>query len=86
MPTSTKPTRPKCQACLGTGREQDPKETGAKMRKAREKSGQDVKSVAGRMKISTAYLSDLERGNRRWTLAIMESFQAALAAGANPAP
>jgi ribosome-binding protein aMBF1 (putative translation factor) len=57
-----------CPRCGGSGRIANPAATGAMVRGAREKMGLTLREAARRMGISAAYLSDLERGNRAWTL------------------
>ncbi len=58
-----KPTDVKCPRCDGTGLLPDAKA----MRALRKKAGMTLGQVSSRMGISIPFLSDLERGNRRWT-------------------
>jgi transcriptional regulator with XRE-family HTH domain len=45
----------------------DHKRTGEQSRRSREYAGITLRTLAKRMKISPAYLSDLERGKRNWS-------------------
>lgn len=51
---------------------------GADLRKKRKKRGFSMKEVAERMGISMPYLSDLERGNRRWSDDLIQVFENAI--------
>jgi transcriptional regulator with XRE-family HTH domain len=66
----------RCPKCRGTGRVPDARAIGAVMRQRREKAKRSLRSVARSLEVSAAYLSDLERGNRRWTDAIKAKVQA----------
>ncbi len=55
-----------CPKCGGTGTLPDPREEGAKMRRAREKGGVSLHELARRTGLSVGYLSDLELGRRAW--------------------
>jgi DNA-binding XRE family transcriptional regulator len=59
-----------CPRCGGSGRIANPAATGDLFRRARTKMGLTLREAARRMGISAAYLSDLERGNRAWTLKV----------------
>jgi transcriptional regulator with XRE-family HTH domain len=51
---------------------------GADLRKKRKERGFSLKEVAERMGISMPYLSDLERGNRRWSDNLKHIFENAI--------
>jgi transcriptional regulator with XRE-family HTH domain len=51
---------------------------GADLRKRRKERGFSLKEVAERMGISMPYLSDLERGNRRWSDDLIQVFENAI--------
>lgn len=51
---------------------------GADLRKRRKERGFSLKEVASRMGISMPYLSDLERGNRRWSDNLTDLFENAI--------
>jgi transcriptional regulator with XRE-family HTH domain len=68
-----------CPYCLGTGEEPDQKELGAQMRKLRTDAGLDQADVAIRAGMSGSYLSDLERGARRWNADLIERVRKACA-------
>lgn len=63
-----------CDKCSGTGKL--PLTT--EFRKARLESGKSLRSVATALDISAAYLSDIERGNRKPSVVLTEQFYAAL--------
>jgi transcriptional regulator with XRE-family HTH domain len=63
-----------CNRCGGSGKIP----AAGLLRERREKSGKSLRSVARTMKISSAYLSDLERGNRKWDNELIEKFHEAL--------
>ena len=54
------------------------KETGATARLEREKSNISLRNLAKEMGISAPYLSDLERGNRNWSVKIARRYEKAL--------
>jgi len=58
-----------CPRCGGSGRIANPAATGALFRGARLAQGLSLRAVARRARFSAAYVSDLERGRRAWTLA-----------------
>lgn len=51
--------------------------TGYNARSIRRKSGMSMKEMADFMKISTPYLSELERGKRRWSPVLVNKFNQA---------
>ena len=55
-------------------RETDQVATGENARKFRKEQGLSLKAVASRMGITSAYLSDLERGRRNWNEKIIIEF------------
>jgi cytoskeletal protein RodZ len=56
----------------------DQKTTASRARRLRLQSKVSLREVAKRMKISPAYLSDLERGNRNWSDALCQVFVSAV--------
>lgn len=56
-----------CHCCDGTGVELDNAAVGKMMRERRIDSGRSLRSVAQRLGKSAAYISDLERGFRKWS-------------------
>jgi hypothetical protein len=76
--TAPLPTRP-CSHCRGSGKERDPWAIGEEMRTLREASGKSLREVAVKMKLSAPYLSDLERGNRTFSDALIAKYRRALA-------
>lgn len=71
------PTRP-CSKCHGTGIEMDPVQTGLQLRERRKAAGKSLRSVAKAMGFKAPYLSDLERGNRSFSVALIEKYLEAL--------
>ena len=53
--------------------------TGAAVRKYRLRLGRSLRSVARSLGCSATYLSDLERGKRRWNRALLEKVNNVLA-------
>jgi len=66
-----------CHCCKGSGKELDPVEIGASMRRIRTRRNIGLRSVAVAMKISAPYLSDLERGRRNWNDDLVTRFKQA---------
>lgn len=58
----------KCETCNGTGQVLDDTKVGAEHRVLREYLGISLRALAREIGWSPAYLSDLERGKRRWTI------------------
>ena len=52
--------------------------TGKRARAEREQEGFSLRSLARAMKISAAYLSDLEKGKRNWSLKLVDAFNLAV--------
>lgn len=67
-----------CPRCGGTGKVMDEKAIGAAMRKARKNAGLTGREVARRLRLSAAYVSDLELGRRGWDAARQARYLAAL--------
>lgn len=65
----------KCPKCEGTGKILDPRSFGLEMRNEREKRGISLRKAAGKMGISAAFLSDMERGFRNWTPERIKQFR-----------
>lgn len=55
-----------CPSCAGSGRVIDDAAVGKAFRDRREREGVSLRAVAHDLRISPAYLSDLERGRRGW--------------------
>lgn len=66
-----------CPSCTGTG-QLPADDVGPVLRTEREKAGITQEAVADAMSVSRTYLGDLEKGNRRWTNELLESYQRAL--------
>jgi len=56
-----------CPKCGGTGRVVDDTILGAELRQLREAKDRSLRSVAAGLKLSPAYISDLEHGRRSWS-------------------
>jgi transcriptional regulator with XRE-family HTH domain len=65
-----------CDKCNGTGKIALTSE----FRRARQDAGLSLRTVATALKISAAYLSDIERGNRQPSVVLTEQFYAVLEA------
>jgi len=63
-----------CEKCKGTGRVQNPVSVGFEMRHLRQRCGKSLSAVARKLKISKAYVSDLERGHRVWSSDLLMRF------------
>lgn len=66
-----------CPACAGSGKLPGAG-TGAVLRAEREAAGVSLALAASAMEISSAYLGDLERGNRDWSNMRVEQFRRVL--------
>lgn len=67
-------TKP-CPHCAGSGRVLDHAAIGASMRRLRESRQISGRQMATRLKISAAYLSDLELGRRNWSGPLLDKFK-----------
>ena len=67
-----------CHCCKGSGEELNHKSVGEEMRRQREARGFTQTKVANRMKMSKAYLSDLEWGARNWRPDLISRYQKTL--------
>lgn len=56
----------------------DHKRTGQEMRRLREASGLSLRAIATRMGVSAPYISDLEKGFRKWTEERCSAFLSAI--------
>lgn len=56
----------------------DTKKTAEQFLKVREALGIEQKTLAAEMRVSQPYLCDLEKGKRRWSLALFNYTKAAL--------
>jgi transcriptional regulator with XRE-family HTH domain len=65
---------------MGSGKEIDQRELGAGMRRRREALCLSMSEMARRVGSSAAYLSDLERGNRKWNRSMMKRYEEQLEA------
>lgn len=63
-----------CETCGGSGKVPDPVFVGQKMRKLRKAEGKTLRGVARAMKLSAAYLSDLELGRRGWSVSLQKAY------------
>lgn len=63
-----------CPMCQGSGSVPDDN-AGATLRIERERAGVRVRDLATAMNISDSFLYDLERGNRKLTNELLESYQ-----------
>jgi len=68
-----------CHCCDGSGKEIDSIALGHELRSLRNRKGLTQDCVALHMKISNTYLSELERGGRRWNTDLAARFRKACA-------
>ena len=54
-------------------------ETGQALKSRRVKRGKTLKEISDKLKISLAYLSQLEHGKRRWRHSMVEAYEQLLA-------
>ena len=54
------------------------KETGQAARRERKSRGISLREVARRLKVSAAYISDLELGHRKWKIERIRAYEKAL--------
>lgn len=69
-----------CSKCGGSGEVRDPAEQGRQMRALRKASGKSLRHIAGAMRLSPAYVSDLELGRRGWADDLIERYKKAVRA------
>lgn len=67
-----------CKRCGGSGVDVDSRAIGQAMRKKRESKGVTMAAIADKLGKTSGYLSDLERGNRRWNDALIARYKEAL--------
>lgn len=68
-----------CHCCSGSGKELDHSAVGNGLRSLREKSGLSQGAVGRKMgKFQKMYISDLERGFRKWTAGKIAAYKKAL--------
>lgn len=67
-----------CTRCDGTGEIENPAYRGQEMRKLRKDAGLPLREIARRMKLSAAYVSDLELGRRGWNDGLIRRYQKAI--------
>lgn len=76
-----------CPLCEGTGKVTDNIGIGQQMREERKNAGLSLRTVAKRLGVSAAYVSDLELGRRNWSLHRVTDYQNALSPDfVNPEP
>lgn len=63
----------RCQACGGSGNVRKVKP--ASLRSRRQAAGVSLRAMAARIGVSPAYLSDVERGQRRVTERVVAAFE-----------
>lgn len=66
-----------CRCCHGSGEEYDNFEVGREMRALRQAAGLSMSELIARSKrnFSVGYLSDLERGLRRWNNSLIADYR-----------
>jgi len=67
-----------CRNCGGSGQEPNHLQIGSDLRGLRRKAELTLGDVSIKTGLSVSYLSDLERGFRRWTVALQETYRKAL--------
>lgn len=67
-------TKP-CHCCGGTGAEMDHVAMGHKMRSLRQAKGFSLRRLGNRLRLSAAYLSDLENGKRNWRDELINAYE-----------
>lgn len=70
-----------CHCCGGSGTELDQAKVGLELRNRRVVRRRSLNETARRMGISGPYLSDLERGRRNWSPALIQRFEKAIEKG-----
>lgn len=64
-----------CPHCLGKGYIINQSTFGGELREKRIAAGISLRAMAERLDISAAYLSDLERGNRKWAPEFLKGYE-----------
>ena len=64
----------KCPKCNGKGEIENPVHVGALFKKGRLIKGLSLRALAQRIKLSPAYVSDLEHGKRNWSQKIKTKY------------
>ena len=67
-----------CPRCNGTGKILDAVRVGDFLRKKRLSFSNSLREIATQMNITVAYLSDLERGRRNWTLDKINEYESCI--------
>ncbi len=67
-----------CEKCGGSGKLIDQRALGSEMRDLREESGVSLREISRRLRLSAAYISDLERGRRDWADELIAKFKGAI--------
>ena len=68
-----------CEHCEGTGMVPRTYETGRDMMRRREAAGISLRALARTLKFSAAYVCDLEKGRRQWSMRLVRKYLNALA-------
>lgn len=68
-----------CRCCQGSGQEYDHKAVGETMRKIRLNAKLSQAALGKLMKITAAYICDLEKGYRNWNDDLIERYKKACA-------
>lgn len=69
-----------CRCCNGSGQEFDHQSVGAEMRKLRLAAKLSQAKLGARMKVSAAYICDLEMGYRNWNEVLISRYRKACGA------
>lgn len=67
-----------CPQCHGEGTVENPAYRGQEMRRLRQAAGLSLREVARQMKLSAAYVSDLELGRRAWSKRLINDYGKAI--------
>ena len=70
-----------CSHCDGDGVEWDHMDIGARMQQIRKDAGLRLRDVAGLMRLSVGYISDLEHGRKNWSERLINFYIAAVETG-----
>lgn len=63
-----------CHCCNGKGVEKDHELVGSLLRTKREELGISLRAMARKIGVNASFLSQLERGLRRWTEAMQKKY------------